>query len=282
MFHRVKSENQEEQENQQQEDQQPAEAQHEIPERKSETEQKQPEEKAVEPVDSETQPETQPQPSNQEKDTKPMSTQPEENNAGNEQAEERSYEVPGRGYQRPSQSAVPGGYPGAYPGSYAPKSPEGRSGSDRILTIGPGITMSGEIEACDELIVQGTVEAALKGARNLDIYETGTFYGTVEIEEAVVAGRFEGDLTVNGRLTIRQTGAITGAISYRELEVEAGAVLDGKVTPLKAMSETARQPERAPASVVKAKDVRTQQEAQPEPANTENEGLFSAKTAAAE
>ncbi|HEY8189837.1 MAG TPA: polymer-forming cytoskeletal protein, partial [Micavibrio sp.] len=91
----------------------------------------------------------------------------------------------------------------------------------------------------------GTIEAALKGAKTLDIAETGVFYGTVEIEEATIAGRFEGDLTVNGRLTIRASGSITGAISYKELAVEAGATLDGKVTPLSG-SKLEKKPEGRP------------------------------------
>lgn len=150
----------------------------------------------------------------------------------------------------PQSAARPGGYPGssysgvAYsaPKAAAPAAP--RSSADtarpsaavqaggRMLTIGAGITMSGEIEACDNLVVEGTVEAALKGARNLDIAESGTFYGTVEIEEAVIAGRFEGDLTVNGRLTLRSGAMITGSVAYGELEIEAGAIIDGRLTPI--------------------------------------------------
>ncbi len=110
---------------------------------------------------------------------------------------------------------------------YAPSS------NDRTLTIGRGINLSGEIDACDHLLVEGTVEAALKGSKILDVAESGTFYGTVEIEEATIAGRFEGDITVNGRLTVKSSGVITGSIAYRELEVEAGAMVDGRMTPLK-------------------------------------------------
>lgn len=123
-----------------------------------------------------------------------------------------------------------GGYPGSssYKVPAAARSPEG----DRTLTIGAGITMSGEIESCDYLLVEGTVEAALKGARVLDIAGSGTFYGTVEIDEATIAGRFEGDLTVHGRLTVKSTGAVTGTIAYKEFEVESGAVIDGKIMQL--------------------------------------------------
>lgn len=145
-------------------------------------------------------------------------------------------DIPGGAFQRPgapAASRVPGAYPGAYAG-YNPQAATANdgAGNGRRLTIGQGITLSGEIESCEYLVVEGTVEAALKGASVLEIAESGAFYGTVEINEATVAGRFEGDLTVKGRLTIKSTGSITGAVSYKELAVEAGAVLDGKVNPL--------------------------------------------------
>jgi cytoskeletal protein CcmA (bactofilin family) len=82
------------------------------------------------------------------------------------------------------------------------------------------------------LIVEGTVEAALKGASHLDVTETGVFYGTVEIDEATISGRFEGDIVVNGRLTVTETGSIVGSIAYKELSIEAGATVDGKIMPL--------------------------------------------------
>ena len=196
----------------------------------------------------------------------------------------------------PRSSGYAGGsYPGAGPAvastSYSARNLDDGHDSDRTLTIGSGITMSGEIESCDNLVVEGTVEAALRGAKMLDIYETGTFYGTVEIEEATVAGRFEGELVVNGRLTIRKTGSIAGSISYRELEVESGAVLDGKLTPLKARPEVQQRevpkiekPKGRESGTAGTKAAKVQQqEAQPQqPANSDggSGGLFSGGTTA--
>lgn len=175
-------------------------------------------------------------------------------------------------------------YPGAYPGSYAGKGAVyemGTSDNDRKLTIGRGITLSGEIEACDHLLVEGTVEAALKGASVLDIAESGMFYGTVEIDEATVAGRFEGDITVHGRLLVKSTGVITGTIAYKELEVEAGAIIDGRLTPVAGMDKkqqgSASRPKDAPSPKLKAaKDNRPGG-----PANSDGE-LFGNKATAAE
>lgn len=134
---------------------------------------------------------------------------------------------------------MPGAFPGASYGT-AGNSPV-RSGmnsnDDRRLIIGRGITMSGEIESCDTLVVEGTVEAALKGAKILDVSETGMFYGTVEIEEAVISGRFEGDIMVTGRLTITSTGSVTGSVAYGELAIEAGATIDGRISPLSVMGD---------------------------------------------
>ncbi len=163
-----------------------------------------------------------------------------DNEAQKTEGAQARVDIPGGGFQRPGQPPVagraPGAYPGAsYPGSYGQGAAAANSyntDGSRKLVIGQGITLSGEIESCDYLIVEGTVEAALKGASRMDITENGAFFGTVEIDEATIAGRFEGDLTVKGRLTIRSTGTIIGSVAYKELAVEAGATLDGKVNPL--------------------------------------------------
>ncbi|OFW88262.1 MAG: hypothetical protein A3B66_10385 [Alphaproteobacteria bacterium RIFCSPHIGHO2_02_FULL_46_13] len=181
-----------------------------------------------------------------------------QNNESGESSADRSVDIPASPFQRPGQppvaaaaaasapAAAParmapaayGGYPAAYAATPAVSAASSADPKARRLVIGHGITMSGEIESCDLLVVEGTVEAALKGASVLEISESGMFYGTVEINEATIAGKFEGDLTVNGRLTVRSTGSITGAIAYKELAVEAGATIDGKITPLGAKGDT--------------------------------------------
>jgi cytoskeletal protein CcmA (bactofilin family) len=95
--------------------------------------------------------------------------------------------------------------------------------------IGREITLTGEIAACDHLIVEGTVEASVKDCHRLEVSESGLFRGTVEIHEADIAGRFEGQVTVQGRLFIRATGKVDGAVQYGELAVEAGGMLDGQI-----------------------------------------------------
>ncbi|MGQ0527765.1 MAG: polymer-forming cytoskeletal protein [Alphaproteobacteria bacterium] len=194
----------------------------------------------------------------------------------------RALDIPGgNAFQRQGQQ--PGWNAGNYPGSgyvagglHSPGL--GVQGSDNKLTIGRGITMSGEIKSCNHLVVEGTVEASLTGASVLEIAQSGTFFGTVEIEEATVAGNFEGDITVSGRLLVRSTGTIKGTISYKELEVEAGAVLEGRISPTSSAGQTAGG-RRSGGANKQNKPSATS--AQKEAANNE-QGLFGGTSAAAE
>lgn len=242
------------------------------------------------PAPAQTQQQAQ-QPFKQEKDTKTMNDKNQDRgfDAQDEQATQAArapLDIPAGAYQRPGQAPVRaiGGYPGAYPGSSygAMRQEPAASTAERTLTIGAGITMSGEIDSCDYLLVEGTVEAALKGASVLEIAESGVFYGTVEIDEATIAGRFEGEIKVNGRLTIRSTGTITGSISYKELEVESGAIIDGRLTPVSAAQAQAKAPAKASNNKqqhASAAKVKSAKEDQPEPANSDGE-LFSSSAAA--
>jgi cytoskeletal protein CcmA (bactofilin family) len=99
----------------------------------------------------------------------------------------------------------------------------------KTLIVGREITLSGEITACERLLVEGKVEAALGDCRIIEISESGLFKGAAEIQDADVRGRFEGKLTVRGRLMIRATGKVTGEIRYGEIEIERGGTILGQI-----------------------------------------------------
>ncbi len=97
------------------------------------------------------------------------------------------------------------------------------------LIVGRDIVLTGEIRACQRLIVEGRVEASLTDSRSIEISEFGVFKGSAHIETADISGRFEGDITVHGRLTVRSTGKVVGSIRYAQLEVEKGGALSGQL-----------------------------------------------------
>lgn len=150
------------------------------------------------------------------------------------------YEIPKRPTEtapRPAAAAV------AQPPARAEAAPPaGNVSEGKKLLVGRDIVLSGEITTCDQLVVEGRVEATLTDSRVIEIRETGYFKGTAEIDDAEIRGVFEGDLIVRSRLLIRATGKVTGQIRYGMLEVECGGQLSGDIQIIAA---TAAQPAAA-------------------------------------
>jgi cytoskeletal protein CcmA (bactofilin family) len=99
------------------------------------------------------------------------------------------------------------------------------------LIVGEGISLSGEITACDRLVVEGSVQVTLNQTRAIEITESGRFTsGKAEVEEAEISGLYEGELTVRRRLLIRAKGQVRGTVRYGELEIERGGRLSGTIS----------------------------------------------------
>jgi len=104
----------------------------------------------------------------------------------------------------------------------------------KVLIIGREISLTGQITACDKVVVEGKVEATLTDTRFAEIAESGQFKGSAEVEEAEVRGKFEGKLSVRGRLLIRGSGKVMGEIAYGQIEVECGGEISGTVQTVSA------------------------------------------------
>lgn len=109
----------------------------------------------------------------------------------------------------------------------------------KVLLIGREISLSGQITACDRVIVEGKVEAQLTDSRFVEVSESGQFKGSAEVEEAEIRGRFEGRLSVRGRLLIRGSGKVSGEIAYGQVEIECGGEISGTVQTVAAGSRPA-------------------------------------------
>ncbi len=107
--------------------------------------------------------------------------------------------------------------------------PVKRDAETRKLIVGREISLSGEITACDRLVVEGSVEANLANCRDIDIAESGLFKGSASIDDAEVRGRFEGTLNVRRRLLIRATGRVIGTVRYGQIEIECGGQISGDI-----------------------------------------------------
>jgi cytoskeletal protein CcmA (bactofilin family) len=118
------------------------------------------------------------------------------------------------------------------------------------LVIGGDIALTGEIRACNRLLVAGRVEAALSDSRSIGVSVTGVFKGKAQIESAEISGRFEGDLVVTQKLITHSTGRVHGKIRYGEIEVARGGTISGQIEAIEGDGT-----ERASATAAQAEGV---------------------------
>jgi cytoskeletal protein CcmA (bactofilin family) len=141
--------------------------------------------------------------------------------------------------QQPPRAAGPANGPGPRlsgitipavarpPGSAAPA---GR-GDGKVLVVGRAIVLSGEIAACDKLVVEGQVSAELRRCHEFEVTRTGRFSGIADVDTADIVGRFDGELTAR-RVTVRASARMSGKIRYREMVMEPGAQVRGDIAPI--------------------------------------------------
>jgi DNA-binding response OmpR family regulator len=101
----------------------------------------------------------------------------------------------------------------------------------QAFRVDRGIRLVAETCECSELVVEGYFEAAAQ-AKSLRVGPEGRFVGSAEVAVAEIMGHVEGSLTVTGRLLIHPTGTMSGSTSYRQIEVESGGRILGKVRVL--------------------------------------------------
>jgi len=113
----------------------------------------------------------------------------------------------------------------------APGRPTGRAeaGEKRVLQLGKGISIQGSVTEAERIVIDGTMESQLLQCQELAISHSGVFKGEAQVEDADIAGVFDGTLTATGNLTIRATGRVLGVARSRRLSVEDGGQLTGRM-----------------------------------------------------
>jgi cytoskeletal protein CcmA (bactofilin family) len=123
------------------------------------------------------------------------------------------------------------------------KNPPRLNVSQLTALVGTGVTVKGDIDFSGGLRIDGRVcgnvssDPAEQGL--LVLSERGTVVGSVRVHDAVVNGTIEGDLEVLHFLELQAGARVTGNITYRQLQMECGATVDGKLLRLEEAAEGA-------------------------------------------
>ena len=77
--------------------------------------------------------------------------------------------------------------------------------------------------------VKGNVISEDDGHGLLVLSDKGSITGRVKVYDAVINGHIEGDVEVEHFVELQANASVTGNISYRQLQMECGASVDGKL-----------------------------------------------------
>ncbi|MDO6385262.1 MULTISPECIES: bactofilin family protein [Uliginosibacterium] len=102
--------------------------------------------------------------------------------------------------------------------------------------IAGNMEVMGDVHFLDGLRVDGHIRGNVlprSGAKSLLVLsDQGSIHGNVSAYDAVINGTIVGDLEVAHFLELQASARVTGNISYRQLRMDCGASVEGKLTRL--------------------------------------------------
>jgi cytoskeletal protein CcmA (bactofilin family) len=99
-----------------------------------------------------------------------------------------------------------------------------------LATLGPGLTVKGQISGEEDLQIDGKVEGSisLKGQR-LTVGPNGEIVSDVHAREVIVYGKVRGNLFAEDRIEVKKDGSVVGNITGGRVLIEDGAYLKGQI-----------------------------------------------------
>jgi cytoskeletal protein CcmA (bactofilin family) len=96
------------------------------------------------------------------------------------------------------------------------------------VVIGSDMTFKGTIRNCRQIDIYGYVEGEI-AAGSMTIHEGGQLQGQANVGAANVRGELQGEIVVDGLMTIFATGSVHGHVTYGRLAMEPGAELSAQL-----------------------------------------------------
>lgn len=95
--------------------------------------------------------------------------------------------------------------------------------------INAGLTVKGDLESDGEINIEGKVEGDTR-AKTVVVGKGATVKGSLFGESITVAGTVDGKVEAT-KVTIQNTARVTGDIVHKTVQIDAGAYVDGRVSP---------------------------------------------------
>jgi cytoskeletal protein CcmA (bactofilin family) len=119
-------------------------------------------------------------------------------------------------------------------GGLAPASSSGGGRQTLSAFIDQGSEFEGKLTFRDTVRIDGSFRGEISSENTLVVGETGEIFATVRSRTVVIAGTVTGDVVAKDRLVLQKTARLEGDVETASLQMEDGAVLNGRITMKKA------------------------------------------------
>lgn len=104
------------------------------------------------------------------------------------------------------------------------------AGTQDIATIGPSITIKGEVSGDEDLVIQGRVEGKVVLKKNaIVVGNDGCVDADLKARVVTIEGSVKGNVSGSEQVILRRSAQVDGNISCPRLTVEDGAAFSGGV-----------------------------------------------------
>jgi cytoskeletal protein CcmA (bactofilin family) len=103
--------------------------------------------------------------------------------------------------------------------------------------IGVGSSIRGTLMVSGMLLIDGDFEGDILNCERLEIGEHGHMHADIEVRDAVIRGRMDGNIRALGVVEMKSGARIEGDVTAMSVIMEAGVHFTGRCTMLDASSE---------------------------------------------
>lgn len=96
--------------------------------------------------------------------------------------------------------------------------------------VGANVKLQGILKDTNDIIIHGQLEGEVGSDQKVVVAENSMVKGPVSGDMVSIAGTVKGAVEAKTKLEILSTGRVQGAITTKELIIQAGAIFNGKST----------------------------------------------------
>lgn len=102
--------------------------------------------------------------------------------------------------------------------------------SSAETVIGPSVKVEGDLNAVGNVSIEGMVNGTISTDKDVHVGSEADITADIKAQNATVAGKIKGKLSITGNLTLESTAKITGDVSTGSISIQNGAEINGQLT----------------------------------------------------